>query len=428
MSAILHPIPVSQGDATTAVRYAGGGRRVLVVDDSRVQRRILAASLKRWGYEVAEAGSAGEALTHLRTHSVEIILSDWMMPEMDGLDFCRELRTLHLDKYVYFILFTSKTEKEEVAHGLDAGADDFLTKPVNSDELRARIAAGERILSMAGELTEKNDLLSSTLSELRSIYNSLDRDLREARKLQQSLIPDRVRVFGRVEIASLFRPSGHVGGDLVGFFPVSDTQLGVYAIDVSGHGVASALMTARLAGYLGGASPEQNVALMTDGNGTARMRSPSDVCELLNNSLLQEMETDLYFTMVLAQLDLETGLFRFAQAGHPRPALQKAAGGVEFLGDGGFPIGLVPGATWDTFETRLGAGDRVFLYSDGLTEAIDRHGRMLDEQGLARLLERHRRLPGTKLLETLVEDLDELSGGHFGDDVSGVLLRLADPA
>ena len=252
---------------------------------------------------------------------------------------------------------------------------------------------------MARELTKKNALLSDAFEHLQDVHNALDRDLREARKLQQSLVRERVRSLGRGEVACLFHPSGHVGGDLVGHFRVSDTQIGVYAIDVSGHGVASALMTARLAGYFNGSSPHQNVALAVDSAGEVRMRSPEKVCATLNNLLLEEMETDLYFTLALAVIDLDSGRVRFVQAGHPNPALQTADGAVRFLGEGGLPIGLIPEAAWQVGETVLNAGDRIFFYSDGLTELRDAGGDMLEEEGLARLLERHKESSGAEIVE-----------------------------
>ena len=137
-----------------------------------------------------------------------------MMPGMTGPEFCREFRQMTRDSYGYFILLTSKSEKDAIAHGLDAGADDFLTKPVNAGELRARISAGERILRMERELTEKNRLISSTLDELQAVYDSLDNDLIEAKKLQQSLVSDRYRDFGSAEVSMLLQSCGHVGGDL----------------------------------------------------------------------------------------------------------------------------------------------------------------------------------------------------------------------
>ena len=150
---------------------------VLVVDDSRLQRRILVASLKRWGYQVSEAGSGGEALEKCAETHFDIILSDWMMPGMDGLEFCQNFRRMPRQSYGYFILLTSKQEKDAVARGLDCGADDFLNKPVNAVELRARINAGERIQRMERELVEKNALITSTLQQLQSLYDAPDQFL-----------------------------------------------------------------------------------------------------------------------------------------------------------------------------------------------------------------------------------------------------------
>ncbi|MEO1188236.1 MAG: response regulator, partial [Pseudomonadota bacterium] len=106
-------------------------RKVLVVDDSRLQRRIVSASLARWGFQVSEAASGTEALQMCQQDAPDLIIRDWMMPEMNGLELCRAFRELPREDYGYFILVTSKSEKEEIALGLDAGADDFLTKPVN---------------------------------------------------------------------------------------------------------------------------------------------------------------------------------------------------------------------------------------------------------------------------------------------------------
>lgn len=123
-------------------------RQVMVVDDSRVQRKILSTQLARAGYLVTKAATVEEALVLCATRAPDIVISDWVMPGLSGLDFCRALRAQKHETYTYFILLTSKTESAEVALGLDGGADDFLTKPVTGDELRARIAAGDRIIRM----------------------------------------------------------------------------------------------------------------------------------------------------------------------------------------------------------------------------------------------------------------------------------------
>jgi len=410
--------------AMDAVADSGVIRRVLVVDDSRVQRRILSVSLKREGYDVIEAASGQEALEICRENLPDLILSDWMMPGMSGLEFCRELREIPVESYAYFILLTSKSEKDEVAQGFAAGADDFLTKPVNGYELRARISAGERILRMQHELTEKNRVITDTLDELQRLYDSLDNDLLAAKKLQQSLVPDRFRDFGLGAVSLLLQSSGHVGGDLVGHYKISDTRLGLYSIDVSGHGISSALITARLAGYLSSSSPEQNVAMQVYPDGSHEHLDPKEVICRLNEIILDEMETEHYFTMLLADVDLETGRVTMAQAGHPHPLIQRADGTIEQDGPGGLPVGLIPGAEFSQFVLQLHPGDRLFMMSDGVTECPDTDSGMLGENGFETMV---RDLHGHALDETLqaiVWKLDEYSGGRgFPDDISGILLE-----
>ncbi len=398
-------------------------RRVLVVDDSRLQRRIINAALSRLGLDVVEAGSGTEALAICEAAPPDLVISDWMMPGMNGLELCRAFRALPREDYGYFILVTSKSEKEEVALGLDAGADDFLTKPINPGELRARIAAGDRIVRMQRELSETNRLVRETLAELQGLYDSLDSDLIEAKKLQQSLIPERYREFGPAQVSLLLRSAAHVGGDLVGVFPVSETRIGLYAIDVSGHGVSSALMTARLAGYLSATTPEQNVALVHGPDGFLP-RPPNEVLADLNQMFLGEIETELYFTMLLADVDLATGRVTMAQAGHPCPAIQRADGRVEIDGPGGLPVGLIDGATYDAFDVQLYAGDRLLLHSDGVDECADRAGRLLGEDGVRRILRELRQTEGMAFLESVIWKLAEYAGrDDFDDDVSAVLLE-----
>ena len=398
-------------------------RQVMVVDDSRMQRRILTSQLTRAGYSVLEAGSGDEALALAKADPPDLVISDLMMPGMSGIEFCQALRRQVRGNYVYFILLTSRTETAEVARGLDGGADDFLTKPVSGDELRARIAAGERILGMERQLTEKNRLLSSTLDELQALYDAIDRDLMEAKKLQQSLVHELHHDFGMAEVSLLLRPSGHVGGDLVGFFAINARRVGFYSIDVSGHGITSALMTARLAGFLSGNSPEQNIALVLTEMGIYDAHPPEEIARQFNRIVLREMQTESYFTMAYADVDLISGKVAMVQAGHPHPAIQRADGRVEYFGTGGLPVGLVEPASWEAFEARLDPGDRLFLMSDGITEAEDAGGVQLGEEGLARLMAACRDLRGGDFLEALVWHLGNHTGADYGDDVSGVLFE-----
>lgn len=392
---------------------------VLVVDDSRLQRWLLSSYLNGWGYNVIQAASGQEAMEICQKSSPDLIVSDWMMPGMDGLEFCQAYRAMRGGRYGYFILLTSKTEKEEVAHGLDVGADDFLTKPVHAAELRARIRAGQRVLHMERQLTETNRIITANLDRK-------EKALAEAQKLQQSLVRERFRVFPGADVSLLLHPAGHIGGDLVGVFDVTDTEIGIYSIDVSGHDIASALMTARIAAYLSGNAPGQNIAIATDEEGRAFMRSPAVVAANLNALMLEGMETDIYLTMVLARVDLAQGLATIVQAGHPHPALHRADGTISFIGDGGLPIGLIPDAEFTDFQVSLSPGDRLFLGSDGITECLNPEGVMLEDAGLSRFLKRGADKKGLAFFDTFLWDLTSFAGDQaFEDDVSGVLLEFS---
>ncbi|WP_236019443.1 PP2C family protein-serine/threonine phosphatase [Fuscibacter oryzae] len=415
---MLRAVPQSMPEQTDGA----GLPLVLVVDDSRAQRRMLSVQLSRWGYQVAEAASAEEALDLCRNQTFHLILSDWMMPGMTGLEFCRAFRALPEEGYGYFILLTSKSDKTEIANGLEAGADDFLTKPVSADELRARLRAGERILGMQRELVGKNRLLGVALDQLQKVYDSLDRDLIEARKLQQTLMRDRHREFSGGSVSLILRPSGHVGGDLVGSFAISQRRIAVYSVDVSGHGVASAMMTARLAGMLSGASPDMNIALTSGQDGFRDAWPPEMVAYRLNRMMIEDLQVEQYFTLAYAEIDMATGQCMMVQAGHPHPLVMRKDGTVEMVGDGGLPIGLIEGASYQRITFRLAPGDRLILVSDGFTECPDAAEKELGTEGLVEVLAAHSALASTQLLEAMIWALSNHAGtSDFPDDVSALI-------
>ncbi|MCF6233057.1 MAG: fused response regulator/phosphatase [Rhodobacteraceae bacterium] len=400
-------------------------RRVLVVDDSRLQRRILCSSLKRLGFQITEAASAEEGLEVCSREPLDLILSDWMMPGMSGLEFCRTFRQMSGDNYAYFILLTSNSDKNDVAQGLDAGADDFLTKPVNPGELRARISAGARIVGMQRELSDANRVATDTLDKLQEVHDSIDRDLMQARNIQQSLVPEHTRKFGASRVSLLLKPCGHIGGDLVGMFSPGLGTVGFYNIDVSGHGITSAMMTARLGGYLSSTHFEQNLA-MKPHTYHYQLNQPEDVATALNNRLAADAGVEVYFTMVYAVINLYNGALKMVQAGHPHPLILRKNGSTEYIGDGGMPVGLMPGASYQQFEAKLEVGDRLLLYSDGFTECRIEDGDMLEPEGLLELITKcDPNQGGQEFLDDLYWNLSQVMSKKFGmeDDVSATLFE-----
>jgi sigma-B regulation protein RsbU (phosphoserine phosphatase) len=149
------------------------------------------------------------------------------------------------------------------------------------------------------------------------------------------------------------------------------------------------------------------------------------VAERFNRLMLEEIQAEQYFTMVFAIIDRALGTVSLSQAGHPHPYLLRSNGVVQTLGQGGLPIGLIPGAQYDSYRASIGPGDRLLLVSDGFTECPLPSGQDFGEEGMLDSLRRSAHLSGADLLESLVWDLSLQSGSDsFPDDVSGIVLDL----
>ncbi|WP_312527554.1 fused response regulator/phosphatase [Paracoccus sp. (in: a-proteobacteria)] len=398
------------------------GRLVLLVDHSTAQRRILALQLQRKGYRVAEAGSLPDAMTLIQQERPDIIISDWVLPAGTGLDFCRTLRKDDRRGYSYFILLTAKSTRQDVTAGLAAGADAFLTKPISGAELLSQLSVAERILTMEERLRATNRELQHAVDQLRETQQAMERDLCDARILQQRLVRERSGRFGEFNLSLLLRPAGHIGGDMVGFFPINARRVGIYALDVSGHGVTSALLTARLAAQLSD-STDQNLALTTTPLGLYEARPPGELLQILNMQMLEELRTDAYYTMIYADLDVLNGKMKLVQAGHPHPFIQRADGRIEKIGQGGLPVGIMPAAPFEEIELYLGPGDRLIAVSDGITDCENSAGVPLGDEGLGAILRTNATLHGEAFLESLSWSVSTYAEGKRSDDVSAVLIE-----
>ncbi len=400
-------------------------KKVLLVDDSKSQRITLSALLKKSGYEVQTAADGFEALELLNESGPPpFIISDWIMPGMTGPELCRKIRQAYPDGNTYLILLTSKSDKADVSTGLHAGADDFLSKPLHKEELDARMVAGLRILKLQQSLMARNEQLDRTHKQLTMIHGKLEDDLKAAAKLQQVYIPPEYQRFQQWEIATIYKPCTYIGGDLVGYFSVSDNEIGIYSIDVSGHGVSAALKTVMLAQSLAPFEKQGNLAFESMPDGTMRTREPHELVAELNRRHQDDSETDQYFTMVYAIIDRSTGKVKMCQAGHPNPLVLQPGGKTRFVGEGGAPVGLFSFAEYDSIEFTLEKNDQLFLFSDGVTECEKPDGSLWDEQGLSEMFSAQPNINLAKFPGQLIEKLSNVHGNsEFTDDVSGVLIN-----
>ncbi|MDP5308328.1 PP2C family protein-serine/threonine phosphatase [Paracoccus spongiarum] len=410
----------------TADRGATAPRRLLLVKPRVALRRELAERLRDAGYQVTEAASGRRALTLCAARSFEVVICDWDLPDIGGAAFCHDFRALERTAECYLLVLAGSEAGHEILQGLDAGADDFVTLPINGHKLLARLGVGERVLRVEAELRASNAQLRAALDKLRDTQAAIERDLMEARKLQQGLVRERSGRFGDFELSLLLRPAGHIGGDLVGFFPIGTDRIGLYALDVSGHGVTAALLTAQLSVHLSGAS-DQNVALRAAQAGSDAV-PPAALAHFFNNMMLEEMSTDTYFTMIYAELNHVTGLVRMVQAGHPHPMLQGGDGRIRAIGQGGMPIGVFENPIFDEIEFQLDPGARLLIASDGITEAASPGGRQLGEEGLEAIMRTNAFLGGHAFLESMAWSVSEYCRGERPDDMSAVLIEYLKPA
>lgn len=143
--------------------------KILIAEDDPISRKILQTILTKQGNDVTAAEDGLKALEALRKETPDILITDWMMPDLDGLQLSRQVRALDLPSYVYIILLTALTEKERIIEGLDAGADDYVTKPYDKTELLARVRAGERVIELERSLRQKNAELSDALAQVKQL-------------------------------------------------------------------------------------------------------------------------------------------------------------------------------------------------------------------------------------------------------------------
>lgn len=403
--------------------------RILIVGDSKIMRRTLETVVSSWGYEVICATTGEEAWERVQEDSPGLVITDWMLPNMDGPTLCRHIRKAGQQQfYVYIILLTAREDTQSLVEGLQAGADDFVRKPINFQELRARVAAGERIVKLEQALRTQNLHLRQLSEQLRSAHAQIQRDLVLAGEIQRALIPQRDMMVQGIRFERMFCPSTHVSGDALNYFRLDEYHIGFYIIDVAGHGVAPAMMSVLLSRLL---SP-----IMSQGFLLKRticeapyyelVLPPSEVVRELNHQFQNDADNLPYFTMIYGVIDTDTRTLQFCQAGHPSPLYMARGASPQLLGEGGFPVGLLPVADYDSMTLSYGSGDRLFLYSDGITECANSEGEMFGPVRLQRFLAKTRDLPLGEVLRRLRKHMCEWHGGDlFEDDISVLAIEMA---
>ena len=390
--------------------------RILVADDDRIVRTMLNKVLRDWGHTVQLAEDGLEAWNYIKDHRLDFVISDWLMPNMNGVELCHKIRELDSRAYVYTILLTSKTENADLVTAFDAGADDFVSKPVNFDVLRARIAAGERIIRLEQDLAARNEKLRESNQKLEEARTEIQRDLEAGAALQRSLLPPPSQQIGDYRVEWIYKPHSVVSGDILNVVQMDDDHLSFYLLDVSGHGVPSALLTVTVNKMLSSTSHDVNPVFDSK---TDQLLSSGSVLRELNKRFQLDAETSQYFTILYGIMHMKTGKFQIAQAGHPSPIVLDGQGKGQLVGEGGFPIGWLPDLDCDTVNLELEKGGRIILYTDGISECTNPDGEMLGSDRLLKYAEKTKEMPLIDSLEGIIPRLVKWSDNvPFSDDIS----------
>ena len=383
-------------------RDAGQPASILVVDDTPANLQVLAGMLKDRGYKVRPVPSGKLALLAAGRDPPDLILLDINMPEMNGYEVCEHLKADDKLEGIPIIFISALTEQLDKVKAFATGGVDYITKPFQMEELHARVETHLKLRRLQIELEETN-------AQLSKVNGRMSRDLKAAAKIQETFLPSKVLRVPGLDFAWIYQPCDELAGDGLSIMPLGDGKVGLYILDVSGHGVASALLSVTLSRLLSPPSEPSSI-LIRDGDVRGRfdIAPPAEVAARLNRLFPFDEATEQLTTMVYGILNAATGEFRYISAGHPGPVHLPSRADPVILKSEGFPIGLAD----EAFEERsvcLGAGDRLYIYSDGVPEAMNPGGKQF---GNARLLEAIAHGQSEPLQENVANLLGEIMRWH----------------
>ncbi len=395
--------------ATTASRNDSAAGQddlpvLLVVDDDPDILRVVRFYLTKQRYHVLTAESGQEALDVLAHEpEIDLILSDVMMPEINGLDLLKAVRGDPDHGDIPVILISAEGETSKKVAGLNLGADDFITKPFNFDELMARVRNHIRLRRLQKEVVVASKQVLQANTMLQQQNDRFLEDLEAARGMQMALMPDSFPRHETFELGSRYLPAERLGGD---FFDVvqldGGRKLGVMIADVCGHGITAAFITA--------------MTKITFQSACHESLDPGEVLAQMNRELNANLRNG-FVTVFYGILDIADRSFTYASGGHPPLLVHRRREGriIELMPQATF-LGSFEPMEFPSGSVALQGGDRVIYYTDGLYESQ----RAPDQEfGLARVTELLLGQGDAAIqptLDRLVEALVEFMGGTAVED------------
>jgi phosphoserine phosphatase RsbU/P len=381
---------------------------ILIVDDDALSRKILAQLLTTAGYKCQVCEDGTEAMKVIHDKPPSLLLLDFDMPGANGAEVLKQLRS---DQHqavaqVPTIMLTAHGSEESEVSCLQAGADDFVTKPVNAAVLRARIETQLRLRSMRRQLEKQND-------ELERWRRDLERDLAAARLTQQSLIPQKPLMLPGWEVAACYRPVIQVGGDIYGWLRMKDGRALFWIADGSGHGAAAALLT--------------TLAKLLFHHGSVEHNEPASVMEAVNDDFRSTFGGRSFMTAMCVALNHTTGRAQVVGAGHPPLLVVRNNGATESIASIAPPLGLVERSEFTETELNFEPGDAFLLYTDGLFGSSKNEEHRLTPQQLEKMLD-HSAPTAEVLLKRILERVTPNNAeDSLSDDMTALAVRRAPP-
>lgn len=381
--------------------------RILFADDDPTVSGFVDLLLTRAGYTVVRASDGVEVMERIRQFPPDLILLDVLMPRLDGLEVLRALRDNPDTSQIPVIMLTQKTRVEDRVKGLESGADDYVPKPFEPQELLARIDSllrrSEKVRALGPLMGVLGDWFSNQGIE------QLGHELATAREIQFRLLPPSLPTMGGVEVGAIVTPTKSVGGDFYDFMPMPG-GVGFAVGDVSGKGIPAALLMVMVRSLLRASASE--------------LVAPEAIVERVNGFLCRDIPPSMFVTMVFGVLTLGGGRrLHLTNAGHVNPLLLRSGAPPQVLGDGGPVLGAFKESKYPRLELPLQAGDIVAIYTDGVVEAADASGRALGTEGLAQLIERRRAEHPQAAVRAILGEIRGRSPGASRDDQALLVLK-----
>ena len=278
-------------------------------------------------------------------------------------------------------------------------------------------------IGIQSDITEQKSAEAALVSANRKIEAANERmrkDLAAAAKVQQALLPSAVPEIPGFSFAWAFRPSAELAGDLFNVYRLEENHWGIYLLDVSGHGVAAALMSVTISRLLA-AIPERSVVYSKSHGDGYEVAGVVEVANRLNDYFPFDPRTAQYFTLIYGVLDTESGLFRYVSAGHQPPMLLQSSGRLRELETSGPPLGMLPNPSYKEHTIELDTGNRLYMMTDGMTEAENPEEEMFGTERMVRSLTSTKHLPLSDTVQTLLKRVEKWAGERELEDDATML-------